>query len=335
MAVLEALFLLGVLALSIAISLIVTVPLTGALVRLRANYNPRGLQLDPEGNVEPHTGPVVTSFFGMLKRVKRIEGWSGLYKGMMPTLLASAVLTAFAVIALNSTSASYHGRVNPPSAGPFGVLAYGLFSMLISLPATIITYRSITTPYKLPYFRPIYSLRILLTPTERRKPWILYLTPGLLLSQILHVVYTAFILRALRSFLVPLPSPGDASDVHFSSIKFGIYVGIEIWSTAVLCPLEVLATKLAIQRNHAAPEYNSVEQEVEEDAVMTEEYTEYSGVEEDVIGLRHEKDPYLGLVDCAKRVVDEEGWKALYRAWWLTMLGGVLSAFASAAPSLS
>ena len=53
--------------------LLITVPLTGALVRLRANYNPKGLQLDDEGNVEPHTGPVVTSFFSMLVRVKSIE----------------------------------------------------------------------------------------------------------------------------------------------------------------------------------------------------------------------------------------------------------------------
>lgn len=57
----------------IAVSLAVTVPLTGALVRLRANFNPKSIQLDAEGNVEPHTGPVVTSFFGMLARVKRIE----------------------------------------------------------------------------------------------------------------------------------------------------------------------------------------------------------------------------------------------------------------------
>ena len=58
---------------SLALSLIITVPCAGALVRLRANYNPRGLQLDDEGNVEPHTGPIVTTFFGMLRRVKRIE----------------------------------------------------------------------------------------------------------------------------------------------------------------------------------------------------------------------------------------------------------------------
>lgn len=44
--------------------------------------------------------------------------------------------------------------------------------------------------------------------------------------------------------------------------------------------------------------------------------------------LRHEKDPYLGLVDCAKRVAQEEGWKALYRVWWLTLLAGIGSAFA-------
>ena len=58
---------------SLAISLALVVPLTGALVRVRANFNPKSIQLDAEGNVEPHTGPVVTSFFGMLARVKRIE----------------------------------------------------------------------------------------------------------------------------------------------------------------------------------------------------------------------------------------------------------------------
>lgn len=157
-------------------------------------------------------------------------------------------------------------------------------------------------------------------------------------------------MRGIRWILLPDPTPsGDESRASLNSFKFGIYLGLEIWSTAVLCPLEVMSTKLSIQRNHAAPEYNSVEQEAEDDAVEGETYSDYSGAEEDVIGwvlldlrslnradnapcrLRHEKDPYLGLVDCAKRVIDEEGWKALYRAWWLTMLAGVMSALASAA----
>jgi hypothetical protein len=53
--------------------ILITVPLTGALVRLRANYNPKGLQLDPEDGVQPHTGPVITSFFVMLSRVRQLE----------------------------------------------------------------------------------------------------------------------------------------------------------------------------------------------------------------------------------------------------------------------
>lgn len=62
-----------IIAVAIAISLFITVPITGALVRLRANYNPKGLQLDDEGVVHPYTGPQLTSFFGMLFRVKRLE----------------------------------------------------------------------------------------------------------------------------------------------------------------------------------------------------------------------------------------------------------------------
>jgi hypothetical protein len=62
-----------IIAVALAISLLITVPITGALVRLRANYNPKGLQLDEEGVVHPYTGPHLTSFFGMLFRVKRLE----------------------------------------------------------------------------------------------------------------------------------------------------------------------------------------------------------------------------------------------------------------------
>jgi hypothetical protein len=90
-----------ILTVALAVSMLLTIPITGALVRLRANYNPKGLQLDDEGVVHPYTGPQLTSFFGMLFRVKRLEvrsrrgpatamlihilssqGWPGLYKGL-------------------------------------------------------------------------------------------------------------------------------------------------------------------------------------------------------------------------------------------------------------
>jgi len=62
-----------IIVVALTVSLVITVPITGALVRLRANYNPKGLQLDDEGVVHPYTGPQLTSFLGMLARVKRLE----------------------------------------------------------------------------------------------------------------------------------------------------------------------------------------------------------------------------------------------------------------------
>ena len=57
-----------------------------------------------------------------------------------------------------------------------------------------------------------------------------------------------------------------------------MYFMVVLLSTAILTPLEVIATRLAIQRNHASAEYNSVAQEEED------EDEEYAGAEEDVIG---------------------------------------------------
>ncbi|KAG2078997.1 hypothetical protein BDR04DRAFT_1124084 [Suillus decipiens] len=223
---------------SLAVSLAILVPLAGALVRFRAHYNPKGLQLDSEGGVQPHTGPVISSFVSMLRRVYRIEGWPGLYKGLMPTLLSTLVITFFLMIFLSDSNLR-HGTYSAPDAGVVGILVYSIFAMLVSLPQVIITNRAITTPHKLPYLNPIYSLRVLLTPTE-------------------------------------------------------------------------------------PPEFNSISQEEEDDA---EEATEYAGAEEDVIGLRTDREPYVGLIDCGKRIIEEEGWGALYRAWWLTTLGSLSGAF--------
>ncbi|KAF8070495.1 hypothetical protein FPV67DRAFT_1412812 [Lyophyllum atratum] len=317
----EILFLIPTLALSLAI----IVPLTGVLVRFRANYNPKALRLDPEGGAQAHTGPVIHSFFGMMTRVYTIEGWAGLYKGLMPTLLSTVIVTLLILTFLDAPT-TRHGAYRAPEAGILGTLVYSLGMMLISLPTAILTYRSITTPHKLPYLQLMHNLRILLTPTERRRPWILYLTPGLLAAEVLHIAMVVLFLGPLRRLLVPELSPNSEKRISdISIVKLSIYLVLVILSTAILTPLEVIATRLAIQRNHASSEYNSVSQEVDGDA---EETAEFSGAEEDVIGLRSEADPYLGLVDCAKRIIDEEGWVSLYRAWWITLLGGVGSAFA-------
>ena len=128
----------------------------------------------------------------------------------------------------------------------------------------------------------VYSLRVLLTPTERRRPWILYLTPGLLAAQVSHIAYIVLGLRTIRHLLLPeLAQPGLPSKEDISVARLAIFFVLAVASTVVLTPLEVIATRLAIQRNHAAPEFNSVSQEEEGDA---EGAAEYAGTEEDVIG---------------------------------------------------
>ncbi|KAF8345877.1 hypothetical protein F5887DRAFT_963919 [Amanita rubescens] len=316
---LEIIVFLATLALSIAIA----VPLTGVLVRYRANYNPKGLQLDAEGGAQPHTGPIIRSYFTMFSRVYRIEGMAGLYKGLMPSILSTLVIAAF-VLALFNPPRLRHGTYKAPDVGILATLGYSIISMLVALPTVILTYRAITTPYKLSYFNLLQSLRVLLTPTERRRPWILYLTPGLLPAQVTHIGIVILGLAPLRRFLLPAFADPSLPVSDTSMLNLIIYSGIVVLGALILTPLEVIATRLAIQRNHASAEYNSVSQEAGGDAENVPEY----GGDEDVIGLRSEGDPYLGLVDCVKRIVDEEGWSTLYRAWWLTVVGGLSSTFA-------
>jgi len=313
-----------ILLLAMIISLAILVPLTGILVRFRANYNPKGLQLDSEGGATPHTGPVVRSYFGMMVRVYRLEGWAGLYKGLVPTAI-STLFVSVIILLVVETDQPRHGKYRAPETGVMGTLFYSLAMLIISLPTSIMTYRAITTPHNLSYFNLRRGLRSLLTPTERRRPWILYLTPGLMAAETAHICIVVLFLGPLRRWLLPGLSEEGIKPGSISIVKLIIYLTILCFSILVLTPLEVIATRLAIQRNHASSEYNSVSQEVEADA---EDNAEYSGAEEDVIGLRNEGDPYLGLVDCAKRIIDEEGLMTLYRAWWITLLGGLGSVFA-------
>ncbi|KAJ7072271.1 hypothetical protein C8F01DRAFT_1011928 [Mycena amicta] len=309
---------------SLALSLAVVVPLTGVLVRFRANYTPLGLALDAEGSAVPHTGPSLTSFWATLRRVHRLEGISGFYKGLMPTLVTAVIMSLIILTFLDSgVSPGRHGY-RPPTTSVLGTFIYGLTLVLLSLPSAIITCAAITTPHKLPYLGLQRSLRVLLTSTERRRPWIIYLTPGLLAAQFAHTAYITLILGPLHRLLVPMATgPGGISYADSTPVKFVIYVAIILLSTSILTPLEVITVRLAIQRNQSSSEYNSVSQEVEGDA---EDVPEYAGAEEDVIGLRTEAEPYTGLINCAQTIVKEEGRRVLLRAWWVTVLGALASA---------
>jgi hypothetical protein len=61
----------------------ITMPIEGVLVRYRATYTPKAgrIRLDGEDRQASTTHSDSPSYFGMMKRVYRIEGWTGFYKG--------------------------------------------------------------------------------------------------------------------------------------------------------------------------------------------------------------------------------------------------------------
>lgn len=171
--------------------------------------------------------------------------------------------------------------------------------------------RSIITPYKLPP-NPRTSLKVLLSPHELSQPYQLYLTPGLLASTAVHSICVTIIASILRSSL--LGSRDLETGLYDAATwRWMLYLIYQAMATAWLAPLEVIATRLSIQPNHGGFEPVPGEEESLPEGVS------YAGTDEDVIGLRPTTEPYEGLVDCARKVIDEEGWQSLYRGWWWTM----------------
>ena len=125
----------------------------------------------------------------------------------------------------------------------------------------------------------MHALRVLLTPTELKKPWIIYLTPGLMAAEVLHILIIVVVLGPLRKLLLPEFSASPTIE-DISGVRIALYTVIAVVTTALITPLEVIATRLSIQRNHASAEYNSVQQEVDGDAEPVEDY----GGDEEVIG---------------------------------------------------
>jgi hypothetical protein len=281
---------------------------------------------------DPRVGPVVNSLWAMTTRVKHLEGWNGFYKGFMPTLTSSMVIALITAISLGEGKGAARGHYHIIPTGIFAALAISILAVLITLPIDIIIYRAITTPHKLGALQIGKSVRVLLTPYERRAPWILYFTPGLLASRFVVLFWMLLVVRTARLLLVPNLSgglsnwmdPKSRNPGQVSTFGLTVFILFVAFSSAILCPLEVIATRLAIQRNHAGTfgayeQANTAEGENAEQMVYAAEY-------EDVIALRDEEDPYTGLVDCAKRIVEEEGVPTLYRAWWLTLIAAVVSA---------
>lgn len=306
---------------------LVLVPAGGAMVRYRAHYNPNGaIRLDGDLN---STVPVMNGYLSMFRRIYRIEGWAGFYKGLMPTLAVHIISTIFYLL-----------NLNPPAiAGPRSDLLlqiiYRLFllclTMLIAVPLQTITTRAICTPYILPMWSPVRSLRLLLTPTERRFPWKLYMTPGLIVLHVLIMLWSAGFL-ILTSYCLGLMIPSIGNNTFVSQV---LAKGLFILSTLWVYPPEVMLVRLRLQRNHdtmvEGESPGMLSTEADQAAKLgLKEYSETL----DVMGFRDEFDPYTSLPNCFGRMKREEGLKVFYRGYWIIVVIITLKMAVDFEPSL-
>ncbi|SJL09706.1 uncharacterized protein ARMOST_13087 [Armillaria ostoyae] len=270
------------------------VPFTGVLVRYRASCHP-----------STDDGP---TFWGVAKRVYQKQGISGLSYGMAPTLLNVALARLWPY----RLPPKFYISPSPSTIG------YSLISALVGtlyyIFVLVLVYRSIAATRKLDLFKPTESLHYLLSDHEREKPWAIYQIPGLLPALVINVFINIKVIRPLHYLIFPVNHPEDIS-VTETCLRLACILLVTALGAAVLTPLEVITTRLALQRNHGPRDVP-----LEEDTGGTK-VPELSASDDIVIRLRDEDKPYPNLLDCAKTIVQEEGWRVLYRGWLLTFLG--------------
>lgn len=243
--------------------------------------------------------------------------WRGLIQppeGAPPALSSVRMPTLLAASVNRSTVLSDQPRFDHIGTG------VGLLLAFVFLPLTVIIKRAMVTPYKLS-FSASTGLRVLLTRHERRRPWLLYLTPGLVAAEVLIAVCPFLLFTFMDSRIAP----------RDGLVRAIVFVAVMALSTAWVVPLKVVVNKVSVQGNllSAAGEgeqellLSEHHEDVDEDAAGVDRA---SSTDEDVLTIRPPLPKYRSLPDALRTIVDEEGWTALYRGWIWTFLSLVFGA---------
>lgn len=272
-------------------------------------------------------------------------------------------------------------------------------------PCTEPGFRAITTKHKLESFKAEEALRVLLTTHERNSWRAIYAIPGLLPALFLEVVLRWLFLQLGHQLLQPFDLgpryPSRKAQYETTELSIGICLAVASFATVFLAPLEVIVTRLAIQRNYgpalkpkpaeasikpsqtevvdlekgvvagekASVVFDATEEknesskvrEVAAEARVSEKDVPVSpttGVDPETADtdadlepatniepgdsaviryayyfvfpvslrltlhrLRNENEQYTGLINCAKTIIKDEGWKPLYRMCFVTFCG--------------
>ncbi|KAF8150683.1 hypothetical protein B0H34DRAFT_678472 [Crassisporium funariophilum] len=271
----------------------------------------------PQEMSEPD--PTFTSIF---KVVWAAEQFEGLFKGILPGV---PFILFFSRVYISPAPITYNMKA-------WNVLIVNFLYLLV----LVSTYRVIVSPHKIGLARPKEAYHLIFTEYERKKAEGFLRYSGVVLPFLIGIALEWFIFDPIRAKLGTI---GPLLD-HFGDeewwkvfhhpvteawVKVALYLLLAVVGTIIMTPLDVIVTRLAIQPVHSkpgdvAPDDRDIEK-MQEQPVLP------------VTSLRRvcfpmlttgEK-PYLGFVDCFRRIVEEEGWGVLYRAWWLTFLGNWFS----------
>ncbi|KAG7445248.1 uncharacterized protein BT62DRAFT_184918 [Guyanagaster necrorhizus] len=123
---------------ALAISLAVTVPLVGILVRFRANYTPKSRIALNEENATP-LGFFTYTYWGMARRIYRIEGWKGFFKGYAPPFFVLLCIYMGVVPTVYQPICRGIPLIHP--TGIICIMVSISLSMILDVPCRVILYR--------------------------------------------------------------------------------------------------------------------------------------------------------------------------------------------------
>lgn len=163
-----------------------------------------------------------------------------------------------------------------------------------------------------------------LSPEERHNLLKIYLVPGIFSSLLsLDFAYLSLIHARHALWYFQLDSPVELILLSLSVLLI----------TLILCPLETIVTRLALQKYRSkyfrSPPVTVLPlqfwDDVIEDQVLRGQTGRLFLGDEDVITLRDETDPYEGMVDCARKIVKEEGWDVFWRGWLIAFFINIVA----------
>lgn len=372
-----------VLAIEASFLIAVSVPVTNVLTRLRANYLPHAVSLDhvmeagrepePERRSlwsvvyewryyeNPKIGPNVRTFWPMAKRVYRLEGVRGLYKGT--TLTVVQLFVTLILILLFNQPTVYHPydvrliAVERPVRSFFTLV----ITTLVLLPTEVLICRSMVHHANVSWRHPRTALRQVLSPSEVLHPWRLYLIPGLVQVQLVRQIMASYMTHYVRYWTMPVledfvPQPGRNKDTFEapSSDTFRVtFFGLLFFLTWCLCaaivlvPVDCILVRLMTQYDRSTsldapgPAFHNDQAAAQAHADVEDELRATTS-SEPVTSLRpcyghdqptatefgaSEVAPYDGVLDCARKMYDEEGSESLMRGATYTIVGYMLMAF--------